>query len=97
MNLLGDPMVLGAVGSVIGFSYKVYNEHFSTKAKQQKDIRNIKIRRDLIKLLKEYGTDITEDEEIIKNMLADLEVSSLELYNNSSYIELNGKNMDKKM
>lgn len=91
MNLLGDVGVLVAIGQVISFSYKVYSENFSWKAKQEKELGKIKVRGEYIKLLKEAGLNITTDESVIKECLAELEESNINLYEISSRIKLNGE------
>ncbi|BFK81331.1 hypothetical protein I3900191A7_14760 [Clostridium baratii] len=91
MNLIGNPVVLSAVGGIITFSYKVYNDHFSTKAKQEKALREIKVRGEYIKLIKELNTTIIQDDTLLKDNLAKLELASIKLYKNSPSINLNGE------
>lgn len=91
MNLIGNPVVLSVVGGIITFSYKVYNDHFSTKAKQEKALGEIKVRREYIKLIKEVNPTIIQDDTLIKDNLAKLELASIKLYKNSPSINLNGE------
>lgn len=91
MNLIGNPVVLSVVGGIITFSYKVYNDHFSTKAKQEKALGEIKVRREYIKLIKEVNPTIIQDDTLLKDNLAKLELASIKLYKNSPSINLNGE------
>jgi hypothetical protein len=92
ISLVGNVAVLGSLGSILTFTYKIYSEQFSPKAKQELKLGDIKVRREYLKYLKEKKDlefEITQDG--LQEKLAQLEDTNIELFKNNPYIDLNGK------
>lgn len=90
IELLGNIDVITTIGGVIAFGYKVYNDHFSKKAKHEEKVRNLKIRGGLLKEIKKVR-ELKVEYKDVQNDLAQIEENLLKLYMNSWGIEVNGK------
>ncbi|APM40528.1 hypothetical protein [Clostridium kluyveri] len=91
-SLIGNISAVAIVGGVIKFSYEVYKEQFSWKARQEKIQGDIKVRGEYIKLIKETAElklELNDPE--LQNKLQDLEKLNSELFKNNPSIILNGE------
>lgn len=89
IDLTGCATTLSALVPILTFTYKVYTDNFSWKAKQEKVSGEIKVRGEYIKLLKEVNElkdmDVVKTSELVGKLDDDLK----ELYINNPSIMLN--------
>lgn len=104
--LVGCATTLVTLVPVFKLLYKIYSENFSWKAKQDKQLGEIKVRREILALIKDKRELNSEDQQLIQNCLADIELNGRKLFINNPTIKLNDeqiglneenlKNIDKK-
>lgn len=92
--LAGHAVALGIIGGMIKFSYEVYKDQFSWKAKQEKTLGEIKVRGEYLKLIKEQneaslGIILTDPE--LQGKLAEIENANIKLFSNNPSAILNGE------
>ncbi|QAA31257.1 hypothetical protein [Clostridium manihotivorum] len=99
--LSGNAAALGILGAIIKFSYEVYKDNFSWKARQDKALGDIKVRGEYMRLIKEQQGLNVEEKDLnnvksgpeIHEKLARLEENNVKLFSNNPSIILNGENI----
>ncbi|WP_252225394.1 MULTISPECIES: hypothetical protein [unclassified Clostridium] len=89
INLTGCFTTLSALLPTLTFIYKIYSENFSWKAKQDKQLGEIKIRKELFGLIRDENELNTQDNEIIQECLKNIELDGRILFINNPTIKLN--------
>lgn len=89
INLTGCVTTLAALLPTLTFIYKIYSENFSWKAKQEKQLGEIKVRKDILSLIKEVKELKSEDINLLQQYLFDLELEGRKLFINNPCIKLN--------
>lgn len=91
ITLAGCAASFGAFVAFLTFTYNFYAQNFSWKTKQEKIAGEIKIRGDIVKLIKEYGELNPEDQERVQQCFAELESNGKKLFINNPLIKLNNE------
>ncbi|MBE1302951.1 hypothetical protein G4W71_02670 [Clostridium botulinum] len=91
INLTGCVNTLAVLLPMLKFSYNIYTENFSWKAKQERKLGEIKVRKEYLELIKEVKELNTTDEVSIKNILGNLDENIKELFINNPCIQVNNE------
>ncbi|NKF05311.1 hypothetical protein J1C67_14590 [Clostridium gasigenes] len=85
--LIGGATTFVALKPMLEFGYKVYSEQFSKKSRLETIEKDIKVRGEYLKLLKEAG-ELKGDNDQIQRILLDLELNIKKLYSENPCIVL---------
>lgn len=91
IDLIGSIKTLAVLVPTLTFMYKIYSDNFSWKAKQDKQLGEIKVRREILALIKEKEELKVDDNNLIQNCLADIELNGRKLFINNPRIKLNNE------
>lgn len=97
--LIGCTTALLTVKPLLEFGYKIYSEQFSRTAKLDQALKELKVRGEYIKIIKENGNienindfNISNKDEISK-ILANIEENIKQMYSKNPYISINGEKL----
>lgn len=91
--LMGCVGTLVTIVPLLNFGYKVYSEQFSPNAKLEKELKEIKVRGEYLKLIKEHNEIKTINEGDVQRILSGIEEGIKKLYSKNPYIKLNGNEL----
>lgn len=101
LMLSGCAAIFEIMSPMLEKAYKVYTEQFSPSAKQNRMEKEIKMRgnylkqlKDIMKTKRDYRLDISNEKKVL-SVLGDLDTNIQKLYSNNPCIELNSKKLGK--
>lgn len=93
ISLNGSIRVLVTIVPILTLAYKVYTEQFSPKAKLEIAEREIKVRGDYLKLIKETAEIKEKEFQKVITIIADLDQDIKKLYKSNPFIRINDENL----